>query len=776
MSNQIVTRKMMDELSQKEVVEPWQVMEDIKAKNWETNFEWMGVLSVAPASIQLLAMCAATAARPEAQGLELYNNPDFKYLRKTESLQGALVQVSNDGRKAFGNAYGHMDNIYQKSGAVEELVGQIFRALSMQNTDVEVELKAITKLSDECLKSAEGMLQDFVEWEGIVKDLHQACEDRDQGAQRAILEGEKEAFLNAAREAHFKREEARMQTELVSKKQEVVELKESLDKELANFPRGMELAKMDIFKSLADSVTSLFTALGNVGSAFAAGKSPAALGNAIGGALGPKSSSTPSTAGAGSEATDDEDDTKATSNVGDEKAYLQAGLISMALQQLQGLLEGDDKDGIQWNLVTGVGAEKKTAAKDGRQWSLEAVEAMLSMSSKTLKSSSDKKNSKTGKKLLGALETANPVLKDLNKEATDAKTVSKVWKQPEDKQIKNWLDIVEKGLAAVQKIEAARKGSKQASRPSQSPVNLTLASPPAVAGQSVSQHVVAAHRFLVETAKQGYRNSSNALDQMKREIAELQSNVSQITAKGQNLAAEKLTLQDIKEVLKDCIDYVITLKDHITRMLIFFRTFKNRVDTVMTSQLEPFTGRVQKIINNHKLLFDLILLQSNAIQIWASFEQFKDIAEMYKQIYNPHLLDGLNLVDRMTRLPKGSDFGRQLEEIEKWKKSVQGKVDQIIEKQISQVKSNLKEDERKLLESQFKLPEAPKRQQLAIQQGIEEAKNEIDLRIEGVNPALISMGTPHVEATVEELQTEVQQIKAASDYASGMTGSGRRRR
>jgi hypothetical protein len=53
---------------------------------------------------------------------------------------------------------------------------------------------------------------------------------------------------------------------------------------------------------------------------------------------------------------------------------------------------------------------------------------------------------------------------------------------------------------------------------------------------------------------------------------------------------------------------------------------------------------------------------------------------MYRQIYNPHLVDGLNLVDRMTRLPKGSDFASQLNKIEDWKKSVQGQVDKIIEK------------------------------------------------------------------------------------------------
>jgi hypothetical protein len=120
--------------------------------------------------------------------------------------------------------------------------------------------------------------------------------------------------------------------------------------------------------------------------------------------------------------------------------------------------------------------------------------------------------------------------------------VGKDWEHPKDKQIKEWLEIVEEGLTAVQKIEAARKGSTQASRPSVPPVNLALASPPAVSGQSVSQHVVSAHRFLVDTAKEGYKTASIAVDQMKKDLAELQSNVSEITSKGQNLAGAKLTL------------------------------------------------------------------------------------------------------------------------------------------------------------------------------------------------------------------------------------------
>ncbi|KAF7961119.1 hypothetical protein EAE96_000786 [Botrytis aclada] len=763
MSTDIITNAQMDKLREKEVAEVWQVMDDIKAKNWETNFEWMGVLSVAPACIQLLAMCAAVAARPEASGLELYHNPDFKYLKKNDSLQGALVQVGNVGRTAFGNAFGHMENIYQKSNAVEDLVYIIFNSLKDKNTNVGVELKTLTRLSEACLKSAVGMLEDFVNWEGVVKDLHQACEDRDQGATRAVMENEKEAILNKARKEHYEREETRMKLELDSKKEEVAELKESLDRELRDFPRGMELAKMDIFKSLADSVTGLFTALGNVGSAVAMVKSGAAFAGAANGILGAANPLAQNGTGTGSKDTDDKDDkddAKVKSTVGDEKAYLVAGLIRKALEQFEGLLKGDDKDGIQWNKITGVGDSEKTAAGDGRQWNLVMVNNMLDMNSKMLKKSSEKKNSKTGKKLLKAIDTVDPVLEDLEKVAKSAKTVGKDWEQPTEKEIKKWLDKVEEGLAAVQKIEAARKGSKQASRPAVSPVSLALASPPAVAGQSVSQHVVSAHRFLVETAREGHTTAKLALDQMKKDLVELQSNVSEITAKGQNLAGAKLTLKDIKEVLNDCIDYVITLKDHITRMLIFFRTFKTRVDTVMMSQIEPFTGRITNIIDDHRLMFDLILLQTNAIQIWASFEQFKDIAKMYKDIYDPHLVDGLKLVDLMTRLPGGSNFANQLDKIETWKKRVQGQVDQIVENQITEVKRKLNEEEKELLESKFKFPDPPKRQQLAIQQGFEEARKEINSRIEEVNPELRSMGKIHREQPMEELKKDLVQLKS----------------
>jgi alpha-D-ribose 1-methylphosphonate 5-phosphate C-P lyase len=69
--------------------------------------------------------------------------------------------------------------------------------------------------------------------------------------------------------------------------------------------------------------------------------------------------------------------------------------------------------------------------------------------------------------------------------------------------------------------------------------------------------------------------------------------------------------------------------------------------------------------------------------------------------------------------------------------------------QISEVKRVLNEDETDLIESRFKLPEPPKRQQQAIRQGADEAKEEISSRIEEVNPKLKCMGKIHEDQPIE---------------------------
>lgn len=43
-----------------------------------------------------------------------------------------------------------------------------------------------------------------------------------------------------------------------------------------------------------------------------------------------------------------------------------------------------------------------------------------------------------------------------------------------------------------------------------------------------------------------------------------------------------------------------------------------------------------------------MILQQYTVAIWAGFDQFKEIAEFYKSVHDPYIINGLNLVNKMT--------------------------------------------------------------------------------------------------------------------------------
>lgn len=43
-----------------------------------------------------------------------------------------------------------------------------------------------------------------------------------------------------------------------------------------------------------------------------------------------------------------------------------------------------------------------------------------------------------------------------------------------------------------------------------------------------------------------------------------------------------------------------------------------------------------------------MILQQYTVAIWAGFDQFKKIAGFYKSVHDPYIINGLNLVNKMT--------------------------------------------------------------------------------------------------------------------------------
>jgi hypothetical protein len=93
---------------------------------------------------------------------------------------------------------------------------------------------------------------------------------------------------------------------------------------------------------------------------------------------------------------------------------------------------------------------------------------------------------------------------------------------------------------------------------------------------------------------------------------------------------------------------LVELKDCILQLRLFFTKLSVQIKTLVASNVIPFKGTVQDAISSPNALIDRMILQQYTVAIWAGFDQFKEIAEFYKSVHDPYIINGINLVNKMT--------------------------------------------------------------------------------------------------------------------------------
>lgn len=93
---------------------------------------------------------------------------------------------------------------------------------------------------------------------------------------------------------------------------------------------------------------------------------------------------------------------------------------------------------------------------------------------------------------------------------------------------------------------------------------------------------------------------------------------------------------------------LVELKDCILQLRLFFTKLSVQIKTLVSSNVVPFKGTVQDAISSPNALIDRMILQQYTVAIWAGFDQFKEIAEFYKSVHDPYIINGINLVNKMT--------------------------------------------------------------------------------------------------------------------------------
>ncbi|RAO66507.1 uncharacterized protein BHQ10_002519 [Talaromyces amestolkiae] len=550
-----------------------------------------------------------------------------------------------------------MEEIRSTSQAVKDTVTMIVKALLRGNLQLSRQLETLIDAAETCKNAAVKMDEELEIWNKYVMELHEACDATDQSTKSKYQIALSDEKARKVEQDLMNKSIADAEKWVKEREEQVKEMKDLVKEELKNYPTGNQLMVMDLVQTLGNAAASASNIL--------AGAAASRIGRGAAFNINTKDASFSSGGDQGSEGDE------AADEVANDPAATQLPFAVMAMEQLYGLV--CDKTGVQWDLITN---QDSTSGKGG-QLDLSGVAGSLKRRRTYLEKNKNTKSSKVGKALLKSIGEAETVISELKVERTKSRNMGDTWKKPakDSKQVTDWQAVVKKTKKDVQKLDTKNKaltsGTKNPPLPG---ANLQAAA--STGSKTASQMAVETASFKVSTAREMYKSSLTSADTARTQLLSFQSQMNNIKADLDSLKEDKLTLEAVK-------------------LRLFFTKLSVQIKTLVSSNVIPFKGTVQDAISSPNALIDRMILQQYTVAIWAGFDQFKEIAEFYKSVHDPYIINGLNLVNKMTLQ---TNVAAGYKEIETYSQASQDAVKNLINAETEKFKTRIEKTYKEIME------------------------------------------------------------------------------
>lgn len=214
----------------------------------------------------------------------------------------------------------------------------------------------------------------------------------------------------------------------------------------------------------------------------------------------------------------------------------------------------------------------------------------------------------------GNLLISMQVVEGLNAERIKSQDAKK-WKKPADdsKIVKTWEKTVNKSLNETIKLQAKSKASSKgtAGRPP------TVIKPPETSKEEVqartdlTKATIENAKAQLKMALDAYVAQQEMVNKMKETTVKLQQDLATVRREISELGQQKITLvsvwqpgavtcdtdyyqEEVRRVLRDCIAFLVQLKDQVSKLTRFFNTVSILVDSAKDNQVTPFMELVEK--------------------------------------------------------------------------------------------------------------------------------------------------------------------------------------
>jgi chromosome segregation ATPase len=202
----------------------------------------------------------------------------------------------------------------------------------------------------------------------------------------------------------------------------------------------------------------------------------------------------------------------------------------------------------------------------------------------------------------------------LTAEAKDSKDLTKKWEKPakSSKKVKDWQSKVKKAHKGVYSLSSAAGSSGKTS--TRSPLVIPPENPEATKAKlkgrrDINRATLENARNKLEQARAGYASSQAAFQKSTTELNAISQQLGDLRSDLAKLADEQVTLATVRDVLESCIGFLITLKDKVTELTMFFSSInvliKVAVDTSV-NKFEQYVAQGIKELGNGKPIADRI--------------------------------------------------------------------------------------------------------------------------------------------------------------------------
>lgn len=582
-----------------------QALDDDFMNQLGAHMSWEMLLSPAPLSIGLLGdlMIMSSKTRDFPIDGELPRNGQILYVKYPKSFRTTLVQISNDGHRAFMTAHNNMDKIKLLMGDVPMYMKEATEILVQGDEELvhdylPAPMARIREAARVSVSLSKAVVWQFEYVMNLTSEVLEMCTS-EKTVQEAKLQTniDRQSILNFTIPSY--QQLVHQLNDTMAKDTAMMDRAESDMREaLKKMPSGWEMIGMDFIQNIGDIVTTtLSTTLQTATS--------------LGGVL----------------------------KSGREK--YPGGMDEDGIQQAQGVEENSDPT---LNGEACIVQHKKSI------FNMEGMANYLRSTYKDLTSINSAKNgqydpnkdSSTLNNILVDVEECEPVAEIVNLGLGFIQKLADIAQDQKPDDVSE-IEYVERrqfdftqAIDMIKEFRASANGMKkwilsnQQAVPSRTPL-LSRARQQANSKGSASQQALAACRYKAEMAQATLISTRQSIEKTRAIMIEQNQEFIKLLSEQQKLKLDEIRYDEIIKALQEGLTKLGILKEHWTKLVMFFQKIANVVENVAAKSVQDFANQIDttslKLKNIHKqyVMDQLYLKATKAAQASSLVHNMADI-------------------------------------------------------------------------------------------------------------------------------------------------------